>query len=244
MRAITLVMPYYDNPQMLVTQVFGWMQLPQDVKQNLHVVIVDDGSPRKPAFDAVNAAILDGDLDTIGLASIRIFRMGIDVPWNQDACRNIGVRHTDTEWVVLTDMDHVVPLHTWHRLMKGKLQKSRVYRFARVSAPDMKPYKPHPNSWAMETKTFWKAGGYDEALAGNYGTDGDFARRVGAVAPVLDLKEALIRYPREVIEDASTTTLVRKDPQQKERINQLYRQRKETQNWKPLHFSFPYTRVL
>jgi hypothetical protein len=30
-----------------------------------------------------------------------------DIAWNQDACRNLAVSLARTEWVLLTDMDHV-----------------------------------------------------------------------------------------------------------------------------------------
>lgn len=241
MRPFTLVMAYYDNPEMLRTHAKHWLELPDEIRALLSVVIVDDGSPRWPALEALGQwapAFIQATLD-----SIAIFRMGVDVPWNQDACRNIGVKHA-RDWVLLTDMDHLVPEATWRRLMLGKLENKRAYRFGRVSAPAMTPYKPHPNTWAMRAKTYWRAGGYDEALAGNYGTDGDFLRRVGQVAAIEELPQFVIRYPREVVPDASTTTLERKNPQQKAAIQQAFRERAADPKWKPRHFSFPYFRVL
>jgi hypothetical protein len=139
-------------------------------------------------------------------------------------------------------MDHCVPLDTWRRLMLGKLNRKAAYRFGRVSAPEMQPYKHHPNSWAMRAKTYWRCGGYDEQLAGNYGTDGDFLIRVRAQCVIEDLPEFLIRYPREVIPDASTTTLERKRTDQKDNIRRLVGARGI--DWKPVHFSFPFERVL
>ena len=91
--------------------------------------------------------------------------------------------------------------------MTGKLDERKVYRFSRVDAPDMTPYKPHPNSWVFTRGMFNRIGGYDERLSGFYGTDGEFGKRVErATAKVVLLDEVLIRYPREVIADASTTT--------------------------------------
>jgi hypothetical protein len=240
----TLVMAYYDNPGMLQHHIRVWIGLPQEIRQALHVVVVDDGSPRWPAISAVSqsARVTPGWGDLI--ADFQLFRMKEDIPWNQDACRNLGVKHAATQWLLLTDIDHVVPLATWRRLMAGKLDKHGVYRFGRVSAPDMQPYKHHPNSWALRAKTFWRCGGYDETLAGNYGTDGDFMVRLRRVAEIQDLPEVLIRYPRDVIPDASTTTLQRKLPEQKANVSRLIAERSTVADWRPLVLSFPFERLL
>lgn len=235
MTPFTLVMAYFDNPNMLRQHIRTWCELPGEIRANLHVVIVDDGSPRAPALGTFCTPDVVGWADE--LASVQLWRMGCNVPWNQDACRNIGVREAPTRWVLLTDMDHVVPAETWRRLMKGRLEKSKVYRFGRVTAPALTPYKPHPNSWALTGKMYWRVGGYDEALAGNYGTDGDFLVRARNAAELIELDAVLVRYPRELIPDASTTTLERKRPEEKEAIRRICRARPA--DWKPLHFSFP-----
>lgn len=240
MTPFTLVMAYYDNPSMLFHQISKWTALPPEIREALHVIVVDDGSPRWPALGV--ATRVGGWADDI--ADFQLFRMKQDVPWNQDACRNLGVKHAQTAWVLLTDMDHVVPVNTWRRLMAGRLEKHKVYRFARCTAPDMLAYKPHPNSWALRSKTFWTCGGYDEALAGNYGTDGDFMVRLRRVAPFVELSEQLIRYPRDVIPDASTTTLERKSAEQKAKVHALLRARRDVPDWKPRTLSFDFERVL
>jgi hypothetical protein len=235
----TLVMAYYENAGMLHEHARTWYRkLPSELARSLHVIVVDDGSPTAPAEHTARS------IDWGFLGSFQLWRMGVDVRWNQDACRNVGVREAPTKWVLLTDMDHVVPLATWERLMLRKLRKSEVYRFARVSAPKLAPYKSHPNSWALTRDMYWQIGGYDETLAGNYGTDGDFLVRARRVAELVELPEVLIRYPREVIPDASTTTLERKSDADKRTINRLIRARSEDRHWKPLHFSFPCVRVL
>lgn len=239
MTPFTLVMAYYGNRQMLIEHARQWEQLPKDLAANLHVVVVDDGSPENAALDAVRSLERRPTL-----RSLQVWRMLVDVPWNQDACRNLGVRHAPTEWVLLTDMDHIVPAQTWRRLMTGKIKKNVVYRFGRVSAPSMEPYKRHPNSWALTRSVYWECGGYDERLAGNYGTDGDFLVRVKGCKAIVDLADVLIRVPREVIPDASTTTLVRKQPEDKDAIRRIISERASLSNWRPLHFSFPHKRVL
>lgn len=238
MRPFTLVMAYYMNRCMLVEHVRQWQDLPPELKARIHVVIVDDGSPERSASDAIRS------IGTPSLASCQVWCMLVDVPWNQDACRNLGVKHAPTEWLLMTDMDHIVPVDTWKRLITGKLDKRVAYRFGRVSAPTLEPYKRHPNSWALTRDTYWDCGGYDERLAGNYGTDGDFYSRVKGRRNIVDLPEVLVRVPRDVVPDASTTTLKRKESVQKENIRRLMAERAADPHWRPLHFSFPHKRVL
>jgi hypothetical protein len=232
MTPITLVMAYYENAGMLRHQFAHIRALPARLRDLLHVVIVDDGSPEHPAKP-----------EEIG-CSLQIWRMGVDVRWNQDACRNVGVHHAETEWQLLTDMDHLVPEATWQALFKRKLDPDTIYRFARVSAPDMAPYKPHPNSWLLTRRLFERAGGYDESFAGLYGTDAIFRDQlVTTGAEIVMLKDALVRYPRDVIPDASTTRYLRKQPEDRAGMAELNERRKRDPNWKPQRFRFPYARV-
>lgn len=242
MTPFTLVMAYYENPGMLREHVRRLLELPDDVAAKLSVVVVDDGSPQNPAADALLWHPIALELLRARLASLQVWRMGVDVRWNQDACRNVGVREAKTPWLLLTDMDHAVPLETWHALMTTKLRKSTAYRLARVNWPRLDPYKPHPNSWVMPRRLYWSIGGYDEALAGNYGTDGDFLVRARKHAQVDDLPLPLIRYSRDVLPDASTTTLERKRDVDKMNVIRICKSRGA--DWTPLHFSFPCSRQL
>lgn len=204
---LTLVMAYYENPKMLQQHYGIWAMMSPEIKEHVRVVIVDDGSPIRPALppytDELRSQI-----------TVQIYRLRKDVRWNQDACRNIGVAHSETNWVLLTDIDHIVTEGTWRHLLASQWDERKAYKFRRISAPDLSVYKPHPNSWFMTRKLYDRAGGYDERFAGLYGTDGDFRDRVVKTASEVNvLKEALMRVPRSVVGDASTTTYLRKQPE-------------------------------
>lgn len=232
MRVVTVVLPYYLNPGMLAHQYATFRALPADLRNFLRLIVVDDGSPTSPAVPA-----------DIGMP-LEIYRITVDVRWNQDAARNLGVHQSLTKWLLLTDMDHLVPQTTLTRVVEGAFDKNTVYRFARVSAPDMLPYKPHPNSWFMTRRMFDRIGGYDERLAGYYGSDADFRDRVRATAGNVEtLSDVLIRVPRDVIPDASTTTYGRKEPQDSENIPRIIGERALIKNWRPRCLSFPFVRV-
>lgn len=236
MRALTLVLPYYDNPGMLRVQQAAWVDYAPTDRASLHVIIVDDASPRWPAQAVGTPAA--------ALASYRLYRIGVDVRWNWLACRNLGVTEASTDWVLLTDIDHVVPADTLHWVLHAPLDPETVYRFSRVTAPDDTPYKPHPNSWLLTRALFDRIGGYDERFSGYYGTDSEFRARATHTARAVHLlPHVLVRYPREVVPDASTTTYGRKEPQDR-MVRHIRKARDREPGWRPLRGTFPWTRVI
>lgn len=236
-RSITLVLPYYDNPTMLAKQHATWAAFPPEMRTRLHVIVVDDASPRWPAEPHMVA--------TEGVASFALYRTAKDVRWNWIFCRNLGMAKAPTDWVLLTDIDHLLPVETLARLLDGECRSDVAYRFSRVDAPDLTPYKPHPNTWFLHRALFDQVGGYDERFSGYYGTDGDFRRRMqDTAAAVVLLPEVMIRVPREVIADASTTTYTRKEKYDKRNVNRIVAERQFVKDWRPRRLSFDYTRVL
>lgn len=241
MRAVTpftLVMAYYRNLGMLGHYYDMWRTWDQNVLEHMHVIVVDDGTPidigAGPPFEPIPGLRL------------QIWRMLKDVRWNQDACRNLGVDHAETNWVLLTDMDHMVREETAAYLIGREWDPAMAYKFRRVSAPDLEPYKPHPNSWFMTKKLFDATGGYDERFAGLYGTDGDFRDRL---RPLIEggeftmLKQALVRVPRQVISDASTTHYLRKQPEDRDGLARVYAERAAIPDWVPLRGTQEHIRI-
>jgi hypothetical protein len=237
-RPFTLIFPYYENPTMLDMQLMRLSIMPAEVREALHLIVVDDGSPKSPLGE-FTAACMRG----LGLASVQLFRITVDVRWNWIAARNLAVSQASTEWVLMTDIDHIVPEATMRRIQEVKLSDRNVYRFSRVDVPDLTPYKPHPNSWLMTRAMFDKIGGYDERFSGYYGTDGEFRDRVTAACrEVVLLDQALWRVPREVVADASTTAYQRKQPEDREGVTRI--RREIAQSPTPHRGTFPWVRVV
>lgn len=211
---ISLVMPYYMNPEMLKLQYRAWLQWPKSAREAFEIVIVDDGT--KAGLHAADVPFPDGPMP-----KVRIFRIFEDRPWHQHAARNLGAHVAEGEWLLLTDMDHMLVGRMAEALaaMQGDLDRETAYFLHRIEADTGEPtkgkdgaWKPHPNSFVMSRDLYWRAGGYDEDYCGHYGTDGLFKSRLFGIAKEGMLEDIYLkRFWRDLIPDASTTTLPRKE---------------------------------
>lgn len=230
-KPVTFILPYYENPLFLAKQLYQWSRYPKELRKHLSAMIVDDGSPDNPAEKVVKA------IGGYKIFPIRLFRITVDIRWNWLAARNIAMTYAPDGWCAATDMDHVIPQETAEALVWGSHDERRIYRFSRVEHTG-KPIHSHPNSWFMTRAMFWKFGGYDEALSGHYGTDGEARRRWVKTAPVQTLREVLIRHERDG--DSSTVRYQRKEPIDR-RAQEMIKARGK--DWKPKALSFPYHEV-
>jgi hypothetical protein len=224
-KPVTLVYPFYQNHEFLRQQLAWWHTYPAHVRAQLSAIIVDDGSPAtvREVFEHVALPF-----------PVRLFRIAVDVRWNWLAARNIGLHHAPDGWCLVSDMDHVVPGSTAMHVVYGEHDPAVIYGFSRIEHTGA-PLAPHPNSWLLTRAMFWRVGGYDEALSGHYGTDGDWRRRCAATARLQILSDRLIRH--EHVGDSSTTAYKRKQPEDAG-VQALLARR--ALGWRPRTLSFPY----
>lgn len=242
---LSIVLPYYRNPGMLLRHFEEWGTYPVDLLDQVEVVIVDDGSPTDEAATAVDLP------REVALPPMRIYRVLDDRPWHQHGARNLGAHQATGAWLYLGDMDHVIPAESLQAMLR-LCNYEAIYTFGRVDAPDMRPtmkngvLKPHPNTFLMPRSAFWRIGGYDEDLTG-YGTDSFFRARLGdAGLPIVHRADIrIVRYPREVIADASTRTLPRKEGRPENHRAQLraLAEHKRRVGLRPTVLAFPWERV-
>lgn len=270
MRELTFICAYYLNQGMYREQLAVWNAYPAELRQRFHAIVTDDLSPHSPARDV---------FEPIPIASHRLYRAEVHRRWDWLFARNLGVSVARTGWVLLTDIDHVLPEDTLRTLLtaseltgvreltnspKGPVEPVRmpldpeyIYRFRRVDAHGRFPwphgsltaYKEHPNSWLMTPAMFEQMGGYDERFSGFYGSDSDFRERCklqpenAATMPakgVILLDCPLVRYPREVIPDASTTTYQRKESADGVAVPRIRAERALIRGWRPLRLTIPH----
>lgn len=207
---LTLIMPTYMNSGMIALQYRGWKAWPAKLKGRFEVILVDDGSP-DPAANVPRP---------YGLPALRIYRVLEDRPWHQHGAKNLGAREAVPGWLLLTDMDHVLEPASaallFKAMDKGRLDEAAVYTLDRIEADTRLPTldrnrnpKPHPNSFVMTRETYWRIGGYDEEYTG-YGTDSLYRERAFRIARKGHLEVSLVRYWRDLVPDASTNGLGRK----------------------------------
>jgi glycosyl transferase family 2 len=212
MQFVSLVMPYYENPNMLHAHVREWLSYPREVCHRLRVVLVDDGSRDAPALEVVRH-------NRVGLASrgldVQVYRVIPDIPWNQDGARNLGMRACNTPFALMTDMDHVLRARDALDMvdMVGDGLPRGVYYMPRQFTTDTKEIPRHPNTFLFNVSDFWAMGGYDEDFAGHYGSDGNFRKcaRGAGLQEVPTNVFGLVVWRRADCEDANTHRYGRKD---------------------------------
>jgi hypothetical protein len=240
---LSLVMPYYLNPGQLALQYRTWAGWSGDAKARVEIVLVDDGSPVRAI----------GVERPEGLPALSIYRVTEDRPWHQHGARNLGARVAKGPWLLLTDMDHVLTAENAERMLARlpTLDRGAAYMLDRVEAETGKPTlgndgqpKPHPNSFVMTRKTYWKVGGYDEDLCGVYGTDSAYRSRLYRTAKRGHLDIPLIRYSRDIVPDASTTTLARKEGREPNAVKRIMGDKARRGKTEPKVLAFEWEQVL
>jgi len=200
---ITIVFAYYDNPSMLE---FQWKQIAgysPAVRRQIEVVVVDDASPQAPAVAVPRPK---------SLPDHRVYRIAKDIPWNQDAARNIGAHEASAPWLLLTDIDHVVPEETLRGLLDMEKDPKVLYTLGRTKFFTEDVREPHPNSYVMTRDLYWAIGGHDEDYAGIYGKDYLFRKRALKKSRDVHLPDlTLARVGTSNIPDAGTRTITRRN---------------------------------
>ena len=216
MPQVTLCLSYYRQPLMLARQLTEWEQYPSGIE----ILVVDDGSP-EPAREVL--AGVSAQLQP----RLKLYRITKDVAWQREGARNLAAMKASTDWIVMADLDHLLPAaaaehlveydpspHFWHRFPRWRVGKADETRMKDTIARDVEfgEIKPHIDSYLVTKEMYWSINGYDEDFVGCLGGGTDFLRRLewhhGAPL-LLPAHIHLHVYTRDKIADASVTTLSR-----------------------------------
>lgn len=216
MTAFSLCMPYHNNPEMLRLHYNVLAALPDVLKRGIELVVCDDASDERPPEPVTQL-----------VPPVSIFRIPPPhIPWSHRCATNVAASHARGYWLLLTDIDHLVPSQTWAYLMsphRAPLKTDVAYTFTRQNM-DCSEYKPHPDSWLIHTSLWRSIGGYDTRYRGHYGQNWPWIERVAHHARKTEqLPVPLIRVSRDDIPDASERVLTRKSQEARDAISGLRR---------------------
>lgn len=210
MNKISLIFPYYKNSKMLEYQMNVWREYPASVKENLEIIIVDDGSPIGLRAEEVIKASVEkfGHLDF----DFSLFRILIDIPWNECGAKNLGVSHASNPWLLISDIDHIVTSQLLEHIQNVSLDRKLIYGFTRKHRESGEVNKPHQETILVSIGKFTQVGWYDESYCGHYAfCAGEFIRRLDLLNTVTRIEIPLERVDYLFIPDAKTAGLVRKE---------------------------------
>ena len=202
---------------MLAEQISVWEQCPPE----LRIILVDDGSP-EPAEDVIRGA------SESLLSRLELYRIDVDIPWNREGARNLSAKQAETDWLLMADLDHVLPPDSARRLLEFSPDPESWYRFRRFrvgkaddtrkkdAIPDDVEFgeiKMHVDSFLMTREMYWdeRYPGYDEDYAGTLGGGNPFLKAHERIAPVEMLPDdiCLHVYTRSMVPDSSDYSLSR-----------------------------------
>lgn len=233
---LSIIYSYYENPTQLSIQLAHWQSYPREIKNKCHFIVVDDGSPRNPAFNII------GSNPKINLS---LYRVNVNIPWNSHGCRNLAAQQTKDKWLFISDMDLVLDADGIKNIFEQDLSETAIYRFARVTMPNHEPKKHHCNTWLLRRDQYWEFGGYDEDYCGTYGGDGPFARALEAkYTPLIFENIPLKYYGRSYIKDSGTNEFDR-DGVLRQKYHDTGARKKAERDFLPKNpIRFPWEKVL
>ena len=176
---LSIIVSVLNSHEILRRQLlhFKHMDLPSDVE----IILLDDGS--YPAL-----------VDTIGVPNLTIqptgntHEPGSSTGWTVEIARNMGARMALGEYLLMTDIDYIIPrdaVEAGRTLTHDKAGFHREFGVLDVNGnftqdfAELRRYgllesrikergtrmPPHPNNFIMRKSTFWQLGGYREDLA-------------------------------------------------------------------------------
>ena len=194
MKKITVNLSFYNQNEVLKRHVELWKSYPQHLKDLFKFCIIDDCS-KTPAIEVLR----ETDLSDIDLA---IYRIEEDLYCNISGGRNLAAQQCTTEWMILLDMDTMIPEDM--ALIIPTLTHSKekeIFKFnRRVTENHSHPkhHQPHPAVCLLRKRDYWDIGGNEEDFVGHYGyTDPSFWHRATPDYKINTLLDVYLDYVPE-----------------------------------------------
>lgn len=238
---ITIAIPYYDNPAMLTKHLQYLREYPARWRDEVEIIIVDDGSPQCPAEDAVRQSGVK--------VGVRLFRVLEDIPWNISGALNLAFHYAKDGWVFSSAVDHVLPVECVDILLQEQreMDPAKFYQFIRYNVDEHGQHTVSSKTghlFYLTRQLFWQVGGYDEDFAGWYGAVGHlFDRALNKKSEKIVYNNIYVLHFGVVVPDPGSERLGRQDGprywKNSRQMKQLFRNRRKKYNpTNPLRFEW------
>lgn len=203
---LTIGSTYYNNPE----------YLDRFISRNLpfvdEMIIVDDGSSI-PIRDFAKPS-----------QKLRLFRVKKDYGFNSHGCRNLIMKQSTNDFVILMDLDReFIFVEDAYKIIRSTELKDNIrYRF--MAHSNIEETHGSVNDYLIHRKHFFSAGGYDEELIGERWGDREFFKQLlhfGKEKYLYGVDMMLTRKPSTAVKGlAISPNDKRIDPRNIELINQ------------------------
>ncbi len=232
MKEITINLSYYNQVDVLERHLAGWKSWPKEILKHYSFCIVDDCSTVKASEIAKSVGY-----DNIDLS---VYRVQKDLYCNIAGVRNLAASECKTKWMVILDMDTIVSQELASSLlMYTDTKVGSCFKFNRrviANTNHIKHKKYHPAVCMIRMSDYWKVGGCEEDLVGNYGyTDPCFWHRSRGVLTTRVLNQLYLDYIPEGEADITRDTTVNA---------KLFAEKKRTNNWSTDFIRFPWVKEI
>jgi hypothetical protein len=158
---LTYITHFYldqKSPDSLLQLLQQYQAYAPEVLDQLHFVVVDDGSP------------LTFELPELNL-NLTWLRITDNIPWNQGGARNLGVVYAKSDKILLADLDLEFPEHTLAWLIRARNPGKSFYKIYRRDPHSGELHKGHSNTFFMSRARLLRLYSYDEEYSGGYGAE-------------------------------------------------------------------------
>jgi predicted glycosyltransferase involved in capsule biosynthesis len=169
---------------MLEYQYNNWFRYSPELKKQIRIIVVDDGS-----IAPIESKSLYG-------IDLELFRVEEDIGWNNGGAKNLGMTQCITDWAFLCDLDHVLTNDNLEKLLKIERNNNCYYTFDRYDIDKKCSLVKAQNIFLINKDVFWSVGGYDEDFSGNYGYEDNW------------LKYNLVKKVKEITPEGITIEVV------------------------------------
>lgn len=185
---LSIVIAVLNSHEIVRRQILHYEKM--NIPDGVEILFIDDGSDPPITSDTK-------------LKNFFIYQTNDFRPWTVELARNFGIKKARGEYILITDMDYIIPLSCIESALDLKEDKSSIRRELGVLdengdfTQDLNVLRawgveeerlkrkraylpPHPNNFIMKKSVFDKIGYFDESRVNNpypIGADAEFKRR-------------------------------------------------------------------